>query len=69
MRLGLLLLRLIRELSDVLNSSIRSFLILAGSIDGREPDEPNLKQSIVSLITGPAEYSERIFYIDEAKSK
>ncbi|MGA9844865.1 MAG: SDR family NAD(P)-dependent oxidoreductase [Nitrososphaeraceae archaeon] len=58
-----------QELSDVLNSSIRSFLILAGSIDGREPDEPNLKQSIVSLITGPAEYSERIFYIDEAKSK
>ena len=58
-----------QELSDVLNSSIRSFLILAGSIDGRKPDEPNLQQSIVSLITGPAEYSERIFYIDEAKSK
>lgn len=55
-----------QELSDVLGSYIRSFLILTGSIEGRQPNELNLEQSIINLITSPGEYSERIFYIDEA---
>jgi len=58
-----------QELSDVLNSSIKSFLVLAGNIEGRQPDEAKLKKSIINLITSPAEYSERIFYIDEGNSK
>ena len=58
-----------QELSDVLDSSINSFLVLAGNIEGRQPDEAKLKKSIINLITSPAEYSERIFYIDEGNSK
>jgi NAD(P)-dependent dehydrogenase (short-subunit alcohol dehydrogenase family) len=58
-----------QELSDVLDSSIKSFMILAGNIEGRQPDEAKLKKSIINLITSPAEYSERIFYIDEGNSK
>jgi len=58
-----------QELSDVLDSSIKSFLVLAGNIEGRQPDEAKLKKSIINLITSPAEYSERIFYIDEGNSK
>jgi NAD(P)-dependent dehydrogenase (short-subunit alcohol dehydrogenase family) len=58
-----------QELSDVLGSSIRSYLVLAGSIEGRQPDEAKLKQSIINLITSPAGFSERIFYIDEGNSK
>jgi NAD(P)-dependent dehydrogenase (short-subunit alcohol dehydrogenase family) len=58
-----------QELSDVLDSSIKSFLVLAGNIEGRQPDEARLKKSIINLITSPAEYSERIFYIDEGNSK
>jgi len=58
-----------QELSDVLDSSIKSFLVLAGNIEGRQPDEAKLKKSIINLITSPAEHSERIFYIDEGNSK
>ena len=58
-----------QELSDVLDSSIKSFLVLAGNIEGRQPDEAKLKKSIISLVTSPAEHSERIFYIDEGNSK
>lgn len=58
-----------QELSDVLDSSIKSFLVLAGNIEGRQPDEAKLKKSIINLITSPAGYSERIFYIDEGNSK
>ena len=58
-----------QELSDVLGSSIRSYLVLAGSIEGRQPDEAKLKQSIINLITSPAGFSERIFYIHEGNSK
>ncbi len=58
-----------QELSDVLDSSIKSFLVLAGNIEGRQPDEAKLKKSIINLITSQAEYSERIFYIDEGNSK
>ena len=58
-----------QELSDVLDSSIKSFLVLAGNIEGRQPDEAKLKKSIINLITSPAGYSERIFYIDEGDSK
>ena len=58
-----------QELSDVLDSSIKSFLVLAGNIEGRQPDEANLKKSIINLITSQAEHSERIFYIDEGNSK
>lgn len=58
-----------QELSDVLDSSIKSFLVLAGNIEGRQPDEVKLKKSIINLITSPAGYSERIFYIDEGDSK
>jgi NAD(P)-dependent dehydrogenase (short-subunit alcohol dehydrogenase family) len=58
-----------QELSDVLDSSIKSFLVLAGNIEGQEPDEAKLKKSIINLITSQAKYSERIFYIDEGNSK
>ncbi len=58
-----------QELSDVLGSSIKPYLILAGNVEGRQPDEDRLRQSIINLTTSPKGLCERIFYIDEANSQ
>lgn len=58
-----------QELSDVLKSNIRIFLILPGSIDGKEPSHENLVNTINYLMTDEKAISssEVIFYPDETR--
>jgi NAD(P)-dependent dehydrogenase (short-subunit alcohol dehydrogenase family) len=57
-----------QELSDVLGSSIRLYLVLAGSSEGLEPDNGRLCNAALNLASGAAiDRNEAIFYIDEAR--
>jgi NAD(P)-dependent dehydrogenase (short-subunit alcohol dehydrogenase family) len=57
-----------QELSDVLGSEIRLYLILAGNVEGVEPAIGNITTSILNLISGSSlNKNESIFYIDEGK--
>ncbi|HET6730314.1 MAG TPA: alcohol dehydrogenase, partial [Nitrososphaeraceae archaeon] len=53
-----------QELSDVLDSRIRLYLVLPGSLDNGDIDEVRLKESIISLISrSDGEQHESIFYV------
>ena len=55
-----------QELSDVLKSNIKSYLIFPGNLDGKTSDEEKLKNSVISLIAGTCfSRHETIFYPDE----
>jgi len=57
-----------QELSDVLKSNIRVFLILPGSIDGKEPRYKNIINTINYLMSDEAtSSSEVIFHPDETR--
>ncbi|MGE5862885.1 MAG: SDR family NAD(P)-dependent oxidoreductase [Nitrososphaerales archaeon] len=57
-----------QELSDVLGSRIRLYLILAGNVEGVESDIGNVTTSVLNLISGSSlNKNESIFYIDEGK--
>ena len=57
-----------QELSDVLGSSIRLYLVLAGNSEGLEPDNGRLCNAALNLASGAAlKRNEAIFYIDEAR--
>ena len=57
-----------QELSDVLKSNIRVFLILPGSIDGKEPNDENIMNTINYLTSDEAiSSSEVIFHPDETR--
>jgi NAD(P)-dependent dehydrogenase (short-subunit alcohol dehydrogenase family) len=57
-----------QELSDVLGSSIRLYLVLAGNSEGLEPDNGRLCKAALNLASGAAiDRNEAIFYIDEAR--
>ena len=57
-----------QELSDVLGSSIRLYLVLAGNSEGLEPDNIKLCHAALNLASGAAvKRNEAIFYIDEAR--
>ncbi|HZA65086.1 MAG TPA: SDR family NAD(P)-dependent oxidoreductase [Nitrososphaeraceae archaeon] len=57
-----------QELLDVLGSRIRLYLVLAGNVEGVEPDMGNVTTSILNLISGSSlNKNESIFYIDEGK--
>src|SRR5918992_1220207 len=57
-----------QELSDVLGSSIRLYLLLAGNSEGLEPDNSKLCSAALNLVSGAAlKRNEAIFYIDEAR--
>jgi NAD(P)-dependent dehydrogenase (short-subunit alcohol dehydrogenase family) len=57
-----------QELSDVLGSNIKLYLVLAGNSEGAEPDSSRLFQSILNLAAGAAhKRNEAIFYVDEAR--
>ncbi len=57
-----------QELSDVLKSKIRSFLVLPGSIDGKEPDNAKIAGALNYFVTDSArESSEVTFYVDETR--
>lgn len=58
-----------QELSDVLKSNLRIFLVLPGSIDGTEPNNERIFNSIKYFASGKAtSSSEVIFYPDEIRS-
>jgi NAD(P)-dependent dehydrogenase (short-subunit alcohol dehydrogenase family) len=57
-----------QELSDVLGSSIRLYLVLAGNSEGLEPDNGKLCNAALNLVAGTAlKRNEAIFYIDEER--
>ena len=58
-----------QELSDVLGSSIRLYLVLAGNSEGLEPENGKLCNAALNLASGAAALKryEAIFYIDEAR--
>jgi NAD(P)-dependent dehydrogenase (short-subunit alcohol dehydrogenase family) len=58
-----------QELSDVLGSSIRLYLVLAGNSEGLEPENGKLCNAALNLASGAADLkrNEAIFYIDEAR--
>ena len=57
-----------QELSDVLKSNVRMFLILPGTVDGKEPNDENIMNTINYLITDEAgTSSEVIFCPDESR--
>ena len=57
-----------QELGDVLGSTIKLYLVLAGNSEGAEPDASRLYHSILNLAKGAAlKRNEAIFYIDEAR--
>jgi len=58
-----------QELSDVLKSNLRMFLVLPGSIDGTEPNNERIFNAIKYFVSGKANSnSEVIFYPDEIRS-
>ena len=57
-----------QELSDVLKSNVRMFLVLPGTVDGKEPNDENLIDTINYLVTKEAgTSSEVIFCPDESR--
>jgi len=57
-----------QELSDVLKSNVRVFLILPGTVDGKEPNNENIMNAINYLMTDESQSSsEVIFYPDETR--
>jgi len=57
-----------QELSDVLKSNVRMFLILPGTVDGKEPNDENIINTINYLVTDEAgTSSEVIFCPDESR--
>ena len=57
-----------QELSDVLKSNVRAFLILPGTVDGKEPSNENIMNTINYLVSDEAGLSsEVIFCPDEIR--
>jgi len=57
-----------QELSDVLKSNIRVFLILPGTVDGKEPNDENIMNTINYLMSDESQSSsEVIFCPDETR--
>ncbi|HEX6378988.1 MAG TPA: SDR family NAD(P)-dependent oxidoreductase [Nitrososphaeraceae archaeon] len=56
-----------QELRDVIRSEIRQYLLLAGNIEGREPDQDKISNMILSLFSQPdGGNNQTIFYVDES---
>ena len=57
-----------QELSDVLKSNVRVFLILPGTVDGKEPNDENIMDTINYLMSDESQSSsEVIFCPDETR--
>ena len=57
-----------QELSDVLKSNVRSFLVLPGSIDGKESNNVNIANALNYFVSDSARRSsEVIFCVDETR--
>ena len=56
-----------QELGDVIKSNIRQYLLLAGNIEGREPDEEKITNMILNIIAqSDGGNNQTIFYVDES---
>ncbi|HXV88423.1 MAG TPA: SDR family oxidoreductase [Nitrososphaeraceae archaeon] len=56
-----------QELRDVIKSNIRQYLLLAGNIEGREPDEEKMTNMILNMMSQPdGGNNQTIFYVDES---
>jgi NAD(P)-dependent dehydrogenase (short-subunit alcohol dehydrogenase family) len=56
-----------QELRDVIKSNIRQYLLLAGNIEGRQPDEDKITNMISSILSNPnGGNNQTIFYVDES---
>jgi NAD(P)-dependent dehydrogenase (short-subunit alcohol dehydrogenase family) len=56
-----------QELRDVIKSDIRQYLLLAGNIEGREPDEEKITNMILNIIAqSSGGNNQTIFYVDES---
>ena len=57
-----------QELSDVLKSNVRSFLVLPGTVDGKEPDNQKIASALNYFVSEKSPKSaEVIFCVDEAR--
>ncbi len=57
-----------QELSDVLKSNVRSFLVLPGTVDGKEPNNENIAQALNFFVSENSPKSaEVIFCVDEVR--
>lgn len=57
-----------QELSDVLKSNVRSFLVLPGSIDGKESDNSRIANALNYFVTDNARRSSEVtFCVDEIR--
>jgi len=57
-----------QELSDVLKSNVRAFLVLAGTVDGKEPNNARITDAVNYLISDDSRSSaEVIFCPDESR--
>jgi NAD(P)-dependent dehydrogenase (short-subunit alcohol dehydrogenase family) len=57
-----------QELRDVIKSNIRQYLLLAGNIEGRQPDEDKITNMISSILSHPnGGNNQTIFYVDESQ--
>jgi hypothetical protein len=57
-----------QELSDVLKSKIRSFLVLPGTIDGKVPENAKIVDALNYFVTDSARGSSEVtFYVDETR--
>ncbi len=57
-----------QELSDVLKSNVRTFLVLAGTVDGKEPNNTRITDAVNYLISEDSKSSaEVIFCPDESR--
>ena len=57
-----------QELSDVLKSKVRSFLVLPGTVDGKEPNNEQIVQALSFFVSENASKSaEVIFCVDEIR--
>lgn len=56
-----------QELRDVIKSDIRQYLLLAGNIEGREPNQDKISNMILSIISqSDGGNNQTIFYVDES---
>jgi NAD(P)-dependent dehydrogenase (short-subunit alcohol dehydrogenase family) len=56
-----------QELRDVIKSNIRQYLLLAGNIEGREPNEEKTANMILNIIAqSDGGNNQTIFYVDES---
>jgi NAD(P)-dependent dehydrogenase (short-subunit alcohol dehydrogenase family) len=55
-----------QELRDVVKSNIRQYLLLAGNIDGCQPDEVKISSMILTILSqSNSGNNQTIFYVDE----